>query len=451
MMDIGDSIMLLHASDFHVRDTEVEQLSRAHDIRELFIFDAEQLAKKIGPPTVLIFSGDIAFSGKATEYDVAREMFTKILQRLNLKEQRILVVPGNHDVDRKKTEGLEARMLRDSLRATGDAHAEKIFIQKREELLKPLSDYQEFAMPYDCLIQGENGYWEIDNTNNSSASEYLASRFQIKIRGISTVHVSDRNDNQMTDLESPDDYGSHMYIARGQLTCLPTTAEGPFRVLVGHHPPSWWRFSQDRKDLADARYHLHLFGHVHQFLPHPTGNAVCVKAGAINPDHAEDHARYNWIKITREESGFIVRIWSRVLDNARHEFTEDGQWPGGQGYIVSHSLNAVPVLIASEKTDETQYTATSVDLPDETAKVQSHIESIVSSQPTAHAVRFALLSQNHQRYSLVFSRLGFTPNEDQISTLGGLEYYEDVLKELLLPENISELIEAMEKEGISVC
>ena len=449
MMEIGDSIMLLHASDFHVRDTEGEPLLHAHDIRELFIFDAEQLVKKVGPPTALIFSGDIAFSGKATEYDVAREMFTKILQRLNLKEQRILVVPGNHDVDRKKAAGLEARMIRDRLRAEDDTVAENIFVQKREDLLAPLLDFQEFAMPYDCLIRGENGYWEIDNINNSSASEYLTSNFQIKIRGISTVHVSDRNDGQMIDLESPDD-GSHMYIAQGQLTCDPTTSDGPFRVLVGHHPPSWWRFSENRKILADARYHLHLFGHEHKFAPHPTGNAVCVKAGAVNPDHVEDQARYNWIKITQEKFGYIVRIWSRVFDNTRHEFTEDCKWPGGQGYKISHSLDVAPELISPERTDETQHTATSVDLLDIVTKVQSHKEPSAPHQPTPHAVRFALLSQNHQKYSLVFSGLGHTPNADQMNTLGGLEYYEDMLKKLLLPENISKLIEAMEKEGISV-
>ncbi len=124
------SIILLHASDFHVKEDEGDPLKRAHDIRQLFAFDAEQRALEIGQPTALLFSGDIASSGDPEQYDVAHIMFASLLKRLGLKEQRILVVPGNHDVDRNKTINLNARMLRDSLRATLDNIAEATFIAK---------------------------------------------------------------------------------------------------------------------------------------------------------------------------------------------------------------------------------------------------------------------------------------------------------------------------------
>ena len=127
-MGNSESILLLHASDFHMRETEFDPLLLAHDIRQLFAFDAEQMAKKVGSPTALVFSGDIAFSGRAAQYDVARHMFTEILERLDLKEQRILVVPGNHDVDRGNAVALDARMLRDKLRKSSDLDAEALFV-----------------------------------------------------------------------------------------------------------------------------------------------------------------------------------------------------------------------------------------------------------------------------------------------------------------------------------
>lgn len=451
-MKNGDTITILHASDFHVKEDEGDPLSHSHDIRALFVFDAEQKAKELGAPTVMIFSGDIAFSGKAEQYDVARCMFTDILKRLNLKDQRILVVPGNHDINRPKAEGLDARMLRDQLRAKTDRDAEKVFIAKRQELLEPLSEFHEFALPYDCLIQGDNGYWEIDNTTGSSASEYLSADFQVLIRGISTVHASDRNDDQMKTPEDSEDDGSHMYIARGQLTCDPMTDEGPFRIIVGHHPPSWWRFKDDRKGLADVRYHLHLFGHEHEFSPQLTGNAVCVKAGAINPEEAEDEQpRYNWIKIKRNETGFIVRIWSRVFDKKGEKFDKDNAWPEGQGYHVDFALENKPTLIPPEEmvevTDEIAAENEMAKL-DDIEKDEDEQASIMP--PSPHAVRFALLSQNHARYALVFKMLGYVPNGEQKLTLGGLEYYEEKLKTLLLPENIDELITAMKAEGINV-
>lgn len=459
-MKNGESILLLHASDFHMRESEGDPLLRAHDIRQLFVFDAVQRAKEIGSPTALVFSGDIAFSGGPAQYDVARRMFTDILKRLGLKEQRILVVPGNHDVDRPKAEGLDARMLRDKLRAGTDPQAEAEFVAKREELLNPLSAYQEFAMPYDCLIQGENGYWEIDNTNNSSASEYLAADFQFLIRGISTVHASDRNDDQMADPEKPKDDGSHMYVARGQLSCDPVTEECPFRVIVGHHPPSWWRFSTDRGNLIQARYHLHLFGHEHEFTPRPVGKAICVVAGAINPDDAStEQARYNWIKITLGDEGYLVRIWSRVFDHERNEFCEDDLWPGGKGYLISQGLNAEVVVVEPEKSSAAVTDSVTISKPETfPQKASRPIPASTEKQmqqerksPSSHSVRFALLSQNHAKYALVFKALGYEPSDEQKYTLGGLEYYEEALEKLLRPENIDKLIAAMSKEGIDVC
>jgi len=453
-MKSGETIILLQASDFHVRAHEGDPLCRPHDIRQLFAFDAEQMAKEIGVPTALIFSGDIAFGGGAEEYDVARQMFASLLARLGLNEQRILVVPGNHDVSRGKAAKLEARMLRDSLRAGTDKDAEAVFIAQRAKLLEPIAAFHEFAMPYDCLIKGDNGYWEINNLTGSSASEYLAADFPLSIRGISTVHASDRNDDQMDNLLKPEDDGSHMYVARGQLSCDPLTDASPFRVIVGHHPPAWWRFSDNRKNLIQARYHLHLFGHEHMFSPQSVGNAVCVGAGAINPDDLEnDQARYNWIKIRREGDGYMVRIWSRVYDHKYEKFCEDGEWLGGKGFLISQKLDGE----VSEVAPECQPTETiaTVDSFQESggginpASTRAFVDQ-EAKQPSSHAVRFALLSQNHARYALVFKELGFEPNETQRKILGGLEYYEEVLEELLQPENIGKLIAAMIKEGINV-
>ena len=453
------TLTVLHASDFHMREQEGDPLHFAHDIRQLFVFDAEHMAKSLGAPTVLIFSGDIGFNGQAQQYDVAREMFTNILKKLDLREQRVLVVPGNHDIDRKLASGLDARMLRDRLRSSSEQESEAEFVAKREELLEPLSAYQEFAMAYDCLIQGENGYWEIDNHHGSSASEYLAADFDLLIRGISTVHVSDRNDDQMESLENPRDFGSHMYVARGQLSCDPVTAETPFRIVVGHHPPSWWRFSEERMNLSQSRYHLHLFGHEHQFSPRAAGNAVSVRAGAINPDNIRsEQARYNWIKIAPRDDAYLIRIWSRVFDLEKQAFVEDPDWPGGQGLSVAQKLDRAVILVdASAKLEDGISPMVAKEpipskLMDQESigAEESNADASQQTPPTAHAVRFALFSQHHARYSQVFKSLGFEPSEEQQFTLGGLEYYEEVVEGLLKPENIGKLLAAMKNEGIDV-
>lgn len=456
-MSEDDSIILLHASDFHVRESESEPFSRPHDARSLFIYDACEVAKDLGKPTAIILSGDIAFSGQATQYDVAREMLNSMLERLDLNEKRILLVPGNHDVDRNKALYLQARMIRDQLRYLEDNKAAELFISERERLLQPLLDYQEFAMAYDCLISGEKGYWEVDNNESSSASAYLSSQVPVVIRGISTVHVSDRNDDQMGDLVSPKDFGSHMYIARGQLSCDPINDDTPFRILVGHHPPSWWRYSEERMNLASTRFHLHLFGHEHNFLPHLVGNAVCVKAGAVNPEkyNSDTPARYNWIRITNQGNKYLVNIWSRKYDSEQERFAEDPDWPAGQGYLIEKRLNSAPILVPAEPTNKDTYRSTVKATP-VASDTETH-ESISDDKPdgqpkakaSSHSVRYALLSQGHAAYSKVFDRLGKSPSGEQRLNLGGYEHYESVLS-WLLKNDIESLIKAMEEEGIHV-
>lgn len=457
-MSTPDFVLLLHASDFHVKSDEGEPLKRAHDARSLFAFDAVSMAKIIGTPTALVLSGDIAFSGGAVQYDVAREMLNGLLSQLGLSEKRVLVVPGNHDVDRPETEHLKARMTRDSLRALDDKQAEEVFIREREELLAPLHGFLQFSMAYDCLIPGKTGYWEIDNQDDSTASEYLAASFPISIRGISTAHASDRNDDHMN-LENPPDDGSHMYVARGQLTCAPLETGCPFKLFIGHHPPNWWRFSEDREDLLRARYHLHLFGHEHRFAPRVVGNAIRIGAGAINPEEFEDDvARYNWVKISKNDDGFHVRIWSRTYDTRLNKFVEDPEWPSGKGFVVSETLSSSPRELGPEQIDESD-TATPdllqkpaiAEFVEADKKAEQEVKEVSPrSAPSAHTVRYYLFSQHPLAYARVFAHLGFVPTEGDMLELGGLEFYESALDKIIADGKIEDLLEAMKQEGISV-
>jgi tetratricopeptide (TPR) repeat protein/predicted phosphodiesterase len=55
----------------------------------------------------LVFAtGDIAQSGKASEYAAATDFFDAVLKELGLGRNRLFVVPGNHDVDREEGLGL---------------------------------------------------------------------------------------------------------------------------------------------------------------------------------------------------------------------------------------------------------------------------------------------------------------------------------------------------------
>lgn len=88
-------LTVLHLSDIHIKKAEDLVLSRAQNIAETtykFLPDTDAV--------LLLFSGDIAFSGKEDEYDLAEQFVNDIMSNISKETKKpihIIVVPGNHD------------------------------------------------------------------------------------------------------------------------------------------------------------------------------------------------------------------------------------------------------------------------------------------------------------------------------------------------------------------
>jgi hypothetical protein len=61
-------------------------------------------------PDVVFATGDVAFSGKSGEYEIATAFFDEVLDAAGLERRDLFVISGNHDVDRDLGVGL-ARSL----------------------------------------------------------------------------------------------------------------------------------------------------------------------------------------------------------------------------------------------------------------------------------------------------------------------------------------------------
>ena len=95
-------IRILHLSDFHFKK------DRAWDadpvLRALAGFIEQEVGDGLVPDLVAI-TGDIAFAGIAKEYALARKWLDNLWPKLGgLERGRLLIVPGNHDVDRTKVD-----------------------------------------------------------------------------------------------------------------------------------------------------------------------------------------------------------------------------------------------------------------------------------------------------------------------------------------------------------
>ena len=95
------SLRILHLSDVHFGQTD--RSGTAWRLRRVLGTAWEENLKAIlvdGKPDLICFTGDIAFSGKETEYNEATLFFDELLTRLGVDKSCLFVVPGNHDVDR---------------------------------------------------------------------------------------------------------------------------------------------------------------------------------------------------------------------------------------------------------------------------------------------------------------------------------------------------------------
>jgi len=126
----------LHLSDWHQGSKDFDR----QVVRDALISDIKNrtdISQNLEKIDFIVFSGDVAFSGKPDEYEFAKEeLFEPLLKACNLSSEKLFIVPGNHDLDRDKFELLPASLSR-PLESEIEAKKWLFDSEKRSEALKP--------------------------------------------------------------------------------------------------------------------------------------------------------------------------------------------------------------------------------------------------------------------------------------------------------------------------
>lgn len=240
---------ILHLTDLHFGDEDAAKRAARQLVLDGMIEHIAQLPKEWRPELICI-SGDIAWKGRVDEYALAKAWLTKLLARLGLGFERVVVCAGNHDVDR----GITGRMGRPSDAAEAD---EILTAPIAPHNLTAFSAFSDF-----CKDSGIMPY-----TFHGEPSYLLGSTVLDGVRFVacnSAWFCKENGEKGKLWLGLP---LIRLIEANGGLKA----AGGEPTVCLIHHPPDWWHEHEtsatagrpNTRDYIAHRTDLILTGHTH--------------------------------------------------------------------------------------------------------------------------------------------------------------------------------------------
>lgn len=330
----------LHLSDFHLKENDA--WSQDVVLKSLLIDVSNRYAND--PPLDFIFiTGDLAFSGKSKEYLIVEDFLRQLLAVTGVPSDRLLLVPGNHDIDRNLEVDafVGARiLLKDSVAV------DKFFGDeaRRRTLFRRQSAFREFA---NKLCQTDR----YSETSYQHAVQYDLHGLSIAVLLIDSTWLSEGGE---TDSHS-------ILVGERQLIGLsPKLPDAAIVIGLMHHPMDWLAPFEHTaiKHLAAEHCHLLFRGHVHEDSVETiskAGNQMKVfTAGASYESRLSANCYgYGLIDLLTGDGECIVHKYRN--DTKAWEKQEPVSWTLTDQQNYSIDLADVVSAIATNRTPYTSY------------------------------------------------------------------------------------------------
>jgi len=298
----------IHISDLHFRTGD--QYNR-NVVLDSLLEDVNELQQTGFVPDFIFITGDLAFSGKSAEYAIASQFLKDIQRRSGVPSERIICVPGNHDVDRSRVTPFFAR----SLRAINDSDLVSEVIGNASELslfTDRHAHYSEFV--------SENFSWAEQTTSSS-----LAATLNIEVNN-SRVAILVLNSAWMAGID--DEKGKIIIGERQVREALEQVESADIVIAMLHHPLSYLaEFDEPLvRRLLEQRCDFILHGHVHDLgvvnVVSPDSEVFYLAAGAIYTSRNEALS-YN--AVTLDLTQGVAEVILRRYSNKRSMWLPDTQ------------------------------------------------------------------------------------------------------------------------------
>ena len=312
-----DKFSWLHVSDFHFRagaDTFSQDVSCDAVLRDV----PTRLTAEF-PLKFIVVTGDIAFSGNSGEYDHAAKFVDALTITLGVDRRRVLVVPGNHDVDRTcypyTYDGVRTGLInQQSVDAFLGHNVERTLLMERQSAFRVFKNW---------LSDSDPG----EETDDGLACVRLldVDGFRISVLELNSAWLSGHKDEA----------GSLLIGERQIINALNLTDKhrAHLTVALTHHPPDWLA-EFDRLSFINRlipRLNVFHSGHLHQhqaqMLISP-GGTQCLHSAA-GSSHESRHYRnaYNLLEYDIGNAVCTIRQFEYDPDSGQFREMEDTKHP----------------------------------------------------------------------------------------------------------------------------
>jgi predicted MPP superfamily phosphohydrolase len=332
---------ILHLTDLHAGQ-KIHADIYPH-MREGFFKDLPRCYKKSGPWDVVVFSGDLAFSGKEAEYQIVETFLDELYGRLrDLGSDPLLVaVPGNHDVSRPPDPTSAPVLALTSLSELPQQKAQRYW----ESIINnPASDGRSaIKSHFTEYSKWRASHAKIDRSLFESFTEgLLPGEFSATVEKNGCRFAILGLNSTFMQLNDEDFRGKlQMHVQQFNTLVkedLDLLQEVDAAILITHHPPDWLQPENRTKTFEptiakSGRFAVHLCGHMHFPKNEMTawgasaarrvflGRSLLAKEKTLDGlDRILGYQALR-IEIDRKSQHGVVRCWPRKVIN-----TQSNDW-----------------------------------------------------------------------------------------------------------------------------
>ena len=328
-------ITWLHLSDIHFHPKS--EWSACETRSKLLAFLTKRFEKNPQlKPDFICCTGDIAFgelpnSPLSDQYTLAKVFFDKLLAVCGVNKERLFVVPGNHDINRRQIDAMAQSMY---MQWAGDSHQHIDTINQdfaelglsTQNALKRLAEYNQFVADYlphqqaedaRCVynhsfvfndttinILGLNSAWNCSG-KETDGDLWLGSQWQFNQRFSQRLNQGAGQDNH----------------------------KRAINIALMHHPLV--SIVEAERNIAtnriEADFDFFLHGHSHNTWVSPGNKAITVSAGALGAG-SDPEFGFNITRLDLVKGSFDSHLYTyskvqngwKIYSDANH--AEDGIW-----------------------------------------------------------------------------------------------------------------------------